>query len=352
MIRRIAHRRLAGLLALTALVLALAGAGVAAAVGPWKSEPTHVTAWFDNSVGVYKESDVRVLGVKVGHVTRVKPQGDKVQVDFVFDRDVAVAPDTRAVIVAPTMVADRYVQLTKPVDTGAHLADGAVIPIDRTDTPVEIDRLYKSLDDVATVLGPKGANRDGALSDLVRVAADNMEGNGARTRTLLTNLGAAARTLSESDDDAFAAVESLDKLAAVMQTNDGHVRSVAERVARVTGVLAQDRKTIEAALDELASALTLVQDFVHDNRAAIAHSVDRLSDATVVFVEQRAVIGQILGALPPAVGGLLGAYDAARQVLVGRADPLDATLGHGPDLSGIQDHAPPKLPYPMPGGTP
>jgi virulence factor Mce-like protein len=249
-------------------------------------------------------------------------------------------------------VADRYVQLTTPVESGAHLADGAVIPTERTATPVEIDRLYKSLDEVATVLGPKGANKDGALSDLVGVAANNLKGNGARTRTLLTNLGAAARTLSDSDEDAFAAAESLDKLAKVMQSNDGHVRSVATRVARVTGVLADDRKTIEAALTELASALTLVQDFVHDNRTVIAHSVVKLSDATAVLAEQRAALGQILGALPPAIGGLLGAYDSARNVLVGRADPLDATLGHAPDLGGVQDHAPPKLPYPMPGGTP
>ena len=338
-------------------LLVIAGIVAALAIGalvvwaPWKAEPLTLTARFDNTVGIYRGSDVRVLGVKVGRVTQVAPRGTYVEVALSVDPDVAVARDTRVVVVAPTMVADRYVQLST-VDGGPRLADGAMIPVERTDTPVEIDRLYQSLDEVAKVLGPEGANKDGALSELIGVAADNLEGNGDRTRDLITDLGAAARTFSEADEDAFDAIEHLDQLAKVMQENDGHVRGVADRVARVTHTLAEDRRTIEAALRELSTALSQVETFVHDNRSQIAHSVDELADATQVLAEQRAALGALLGVLPNAVVGMLGAYDASRNVLVGRANPLDVTKGKGPDLGGVTNHEAPKLPLPMPGGQP
>lgn len=337
------------LCALGLVALALVTFGVA----QWQlqPEPLRLTARFDNTVGVYEGSDVRVLGVKVGSVTSVAPSGEHVEVSLAVDPSVAVAEDTRVVVVAPTMVADRYVQLTVTDNEDGRLADGAVIPSERTATPVEIDRLYESLDQVARMLGPEGANRDGALSELIGVATRNLDGNGARTRKLVTDLGAAARTLAESDDDAFAAIEHLDRLAQVMEANDGHVRGVAERVARVTGVLAQDRRTLQAALQELGTAMGDVQSFVHDNRADITRSLDELAAATKVLADERDALSRLLGVLPRAVAGLLGAYDGDRGVLVGRANPHDATRGPSPDLKGVEKHAPPKLPYPMPGGA-
>ena len=73
--------------------------------------------------------------------------GDKVRVSMHLDRGQSAAADTAAVIVAPTLVSDRYVQLTKPYTSGKRLASGATIT--QTAVPVEIDKLYQSLDSIA-----------------------------------------------------------------------------------------------------------------------------------------------------------------------------------------------------------
>ena len=133
-----------------------------------RSGGTQFSALFNTTVGLYKGSDVQVLGVTVGSVTGVKPEGDKVRVTMRLDHGQAAAADTGAVIVAPTLVSDRYVQLTTPYTSGAKLRDGATIT--HTATPVEIDQLYSSLDSIAKDLGPDGANKNGALSRLLKVA--------------------------------------------------------------------------------------------------------------------------------------------------------------------------------------
>lgn len=48
---------------------------------------TKVTASFARSVGIYQGSDVRILGVAVGKVDSVEPDGDNVRVTMTVNRD-------------------------------------------------------------------------------------------------------------------------------------------------------------------------------------------------------------------------------------------------------------------------
>ena len=62
--------------------------------------------------------------------------------DLTLDHGVKVPAGAGAVVVAPSVVADRYIQLTPAYTGGPRLGDHAVIPATRTATPVEIDQLY------------------------------------------------------------------------------------------------------------------------------------------------------------------------------------------------------------------
>src|SRR6476469_6067441 len=191
------------------VVLAVVGALlVVAAMGTafWyyvsgRADQTHFSALFTESVGVYPGSDVRVLGVAVGTVDDVKPKGTVVEIDMHLDSGIAVTADTRAVIISPSLVSDRYVQLTGVYSSGPKLADGAVIPLARTATSVEIDELTNSVTQFTKALGPSGANRHGALADLLDVGAANLRGNGAALHRTLQRLGAAAGTFAHNRGD-------------------------------------------------------------------------------------------------------------------------------------------------------
>ncbi|HEY3747941.1 MAG TPA: MCE family protein [Pseudonocardiaceae bacterium] len=286
-----------------------------------------ITAYFSEAVGVYSGSDVRILGVPVGEIDSVTPVGTQVRVTMTVDRGVAVPAQAKAVVVAPSVVSDRYLQLTPVYSGGPRIADGATIPVSRTMTPAELDQIYASLNQLATALGPNGANKNGALSDLLDTGAANLDGNGQALGTTIAQLGAATRTLSGSQGDLFGTVDNLQQFTTTLKNNDGQVRTAEQQLAQVSGFLADDREDLGAALNELATALDRVQGFINTNRDEIQSNVTKLASISQLLVNQRASLAEMLDAAPLAVTNVVNAYDPVHRTLDGRGDLNELSLG-------------------------
>lgn len=311
-----------------------------------------ITAYFNETVGVYPGSDLRVLGVKVGTVDTVTPQGTQVRVTMTLDHDVTVPANVDAVVVSPSVVSDRYIQLSPVYNGGPRLVDDAVIPVDRTATPVELDQLYHSLDQLTTALGPSGANAKGSLSDLLNTGAANLGGNGQALGAMIQQFGAATRTLSGSSANLFGTIDNLQQFTNMLKDNDGQVRDAENQLASVSGFLAADRQDLAGALNELATALQQVQGFIQSNRARIRSNVDKLASLTQILVNQRASLAESLDVFPLAATNLLNAYDPSKGTLDGRADlnefsspPTQATGSTPPSSASTT----PPLPLPSTG---
>jgi virulence factor Mce-like protein len=294
------------------------------------SSQLRITAYFDRAVGVYPGSDVQVLGVRVGSVESVTPRGDRVEVVLTIAEDTPVAADTSAVVIAPSVVADRSVQLTTPRRGGPRIADGTVIPVERTATPVELDELYASLDELTTALGPRGANADGALSELLDTAAANLRDNGTAVNETVRDFAALARTLADSRDDLFGTVEELRTFVAMLAANDRHVAGLTDRLASVWQTLAEDRTELSGALRTLAGALGEIQGFIRDNRAAIKSNVDKLARTTQLVVDNRASLAEALDIVPLAVTNLENAFDPASSTVQSRTNLLEYLVAAPP----------------------
>lgn len=323
------RRRVTRWVALGAVVVLLASAVTWLAVG---GGTQHVTAYFTGTVGLYPESDVRVLGVVVGTVEDVEPQGERVKVSMSLDPDVAIPAAAGALIVTPSLVSDRYVQLAPVYDGGPRMADGAVIDVDRTVVPVEIDELLSSLDDLTTALGPDGANGDGALSELLRSAAGTLDGNGEPFGDAIRELGKAARTLSGSESDLFKTIDGLQKFTTMLAENDGTVREFNQLLARVSEVFAAERRNFSAAMKELSVALAKVDTFVRENRASVKANVDKLVSTAKVLAKQRDSLAEALDEAPRALRRLLRAYDPATGSIDSRINLNEFSMnGNGGD---------------------
>ncbi|MEU5948458.1 MCE family protein [Micromonospora sp. NPDC047465] len=284
---------------------------VAAAVVTVRSDPPQrrLVAHFTRAVGVYPGSDVRVLGVRVGEVVSVTPQGRTVRVTMAYDPEVDVPADAQAVIVPPSVVSDRYVQLTPAYTGGPAIADGAEIPLARTAAPMEIDDIYQALDEFNRALGPQGANADGALSGLVATGRANLEGNGARLNETLTGLSRALSTLAGGRQDLFGSVVNLQRFTTTLARSDQQVRAFNQQLADVAQQLAGDRDELTAALRNLAVALADVTTFVRQNRTVLTADVAALADITRVLVRQQQAVIQILDVAPLALNNLALAYN-------------------------------------------
>lgn len=308
-----------GRIALIALVVAVV---VAIVAGGWwlftRAGTTNVTAYFDKSVGIYEGSGVRVLGVEVGSVTSVEPQGDVVKVGMRVDRGIDIPADARAVQITPSVVADRYVQLTPAYTGGDTMANGAVIDRDRTATPVEVDQLYASIDELSRALGPEGANKEGALTRFVEVGAENLEGNGVALGQSIEQLSAAARTLDESREDLFGTIENLQIFVSALAANDQQVREFNTQLADLSGFLAGERDNLGQAVNQLSVTLGEVATFVRDNQMALKDNVDALVPITTTLADRRQELVNSLTLLPLAVSNLVNSYDAEAGVLASR----------------------------------
>jgi phospholipid/cholesterol/gamma-HCH transport system substrate-binding protein len=303
------RRRWQALLVLVAVLGAVSGCGFG---GP---KTKRFSADFDRAIGVYVHSDVRVLGVRIGEVTKIVPMGTKVRLEMEYDASYKIPEDAKAVLLAPSIVSDRYVQLTPVWTSGPTLPDDAALGIDRTAAPIELDRIYASLDDLNQALGPNGANRNGALSDLLRVSAANLDGNGALLNSTLSGLSKAVATLAGSREDLFGTVDNLQKLTTTLALNDGAVRAFNQDLAAVAEQLAGERDDLALAVKQLAVALGEVATFVKENKDDLTANVAGLASVTSVLVEQRRALREFLDTAPTALSNLQLAYNSRSGTL-------------------------------------
>lgn len=310
---------LVALLLLAATFLVFTGGG---------ADAKSVSARFDRAVSIYKGSEVRVMGVRIGEVTAVVPDGDGVRVEMEYDGQYKIPADAKAAIVTPTLVADRFVQLAPAYTSGPVMADGAKIAQPDTGTPVELDRIYASLSQLTQALGPNGANKNGALSDLLDAGDKALAGNGQLGNQMLKNLSAAVDTFGNNSDELFQTVESMSKLTGTLAANDRFVSQFMGDLANVSGVLAGERDELQAALASLARAIGIVRTFVRDNKGALTREVRQLTKILGILAAEKTSLETITQLAPLGLGNLAIGGDAKHNSMGARVQftPLAYSL--------------------------
>jgi phospholipid/cholesterol/gamma-HCH transport system substrate-binding protein len=293
------------------------------------SSSKKVSANFSSGVGVYPGTPVKILGIEVGAVTKVTPSGNSVKIDMKYDSKYKVPADAISVVVANSLVSDRYIQLAPAYPgKGPMLKDGANIPLARTASPAELDDIYGALNELSVALGPNGANKNGSLSTLVKVAAANLKGNGAAFGNSITQLSKAAATLSNGREDLFGTVRNLEVFTRALSASDVQVRHFEEQLAQVAGDLADERADLGAALHNLTGALHDVAIFVKTNAGKVHTDIVGLKDITGILVKQQAALNETLTVGPVALSNIVHAYQETQ-----------GTLGTRSNLSNLLDPA-------------
>jgi phospholipid/cholesterol/gamma-HCH transport system substrate-binding protein len=337
----------------TAVVVAAAGATGAALASSGSSGGTHhLTASFTRTIGLYKGNDVRILGVKVGTIDSLTVTGKTVQVKMSVDGKYKLPADVQAVIVPPSVVSDRFVQLTPAYTGGETLPQNAVLGPDRTQVPLEFDEIFRNLDDLNKALGPEGANKHGALSRLIDISAKNLAGNGDALNGALKQFSAAISTVAGSRTDLFATVRQLQRFTTTLAANDGGVRALNDNLSKVGGQLAGERRDLGAALANLATALQLVNGFVADNRSALTGDIHGLTKVTSVLTTEKDAVKEIIDMAPFALSNLALAGDPKAHTLDTKDDPQGPlTQPIGPNGLICQVLGPPFCTKPTAGTT-
>jgi phospholipid/cholesterol/gamma-HCH transport system substrate-binding protein len=318
-------------LAIPLVLVAIAGLFVA--LRPAQFNRINVIGYFANSSGLFVGDDVRILGVPVGKIEQIQPQGTRVKISFWYDEKYRVPADAKAVILSPALVTARAVQLTPAYTGGPVMADHAVVPEERTAVPVEFDDFRKQLERLADTLQPTEPGGVSTLGALVNTAADNMRGQGANLRQTIIELSQAISALGDHSNDIFSTVKNLSILLSALQNSTSVIRQLNVNLANATALLSNDPDEIGNALRDINAVVADARTFVAANRDTLGTASDKLASISTALLQSLDDLKQTLHVAPNTVQNFINIYHPAQastsgaMVLANFANPITFLCG-------------------------
>lgn len=295
------------------LLLALVAALVVGAVVVVRNVvfgPKTIIAYFTSASAVYTGDQVRVSGVKVGTIERIEPQATDVKLTLAVDRKVPIPADAKAVLVAQNLISARYVQLTPAYETsGPIMADGAVIPVERTAIPVEWDEVKRQLMRLATDLGPSSNVSTTSVGRFIESAANAMDGNGDKLRQTIAQLSGVGRILAEGSGNIVDIIKNLQTFITTLRDSNVQIVQFQDRLASLSSVIDGSRSDLDGALKNLSEAVGEVQRFIAKTRDPAAEQIQRLGDITQNLADNRIALENVLHVAPTAVSNAYNIYN-------------------------------------------
>ncbi|OBA74203.1 mammalian cell entry protein [Mycobacterium sp. 1554424.7] len=250
-----------------------------------KLTTNRVVAYFPEANALYAGDKVQIMGVRVGSVDKIEPAGDKMRVTFHYDNKYKVPANASAVIVNPTLVASRNIQLEPPYKGGPVMGDNAVIPIERTQVPTEWDQLSQSVANVINKLGPTPEQPKGPFGDAIESFADGLAGKGKQINATLNSLSRALTALNEGRGDFFAVVRSLAQFVNALHKDDQQFVALNQNLAQFTDKLTGSDRELSTAIQQFDSLLGTLRPFLDKNRGVLATDVNNLATLTNTLVQ-------------------------------------------------------------------
>src|ERR1700720_2801511 len=245
----------------------------------------NVVAYFPETLALYPGDRVQIMGVPVGAIDSIEPAGDKMKVTFHYDNTYKVPANATASVLNPSLVASRDIQLSPPYTGGPVMKDGAVIPIERTQVPVEWDELRNSINRILQGLGPTQEQPKGPFGDVIESAANGLEGNGQYINKTLNSLAEALTALNKGRGDFFGVVRSLALFVNALYQSDQQFVALNTDLASFTNKFTNTNNEVSNALRDLNQLLTTTRGFVDKNGDVLIHDIDNLADPTNTILQ-------------------------------------------------------------------
>lgn len=249
--------------------------GVSIAVYQKVFEPvTMVTIKADRAgMQLAKFGDVRINGVLVGQVRSVEQDGDEASIKLGLRPEAAKEiPENVTVQILPTtLFGQKFVSFIRPDVPTGRLTDGQVIPSDRVETNVELNRILTELFPLLRSIRPADLSRAlsalanalegkgdvlGITMDKVRVYLEEIEGELPQLREDMVLLADVAETYADAAPDLL---DTLGNLTVTANTLVDQKDSLEALFAELTGLSQTTSRVLEANERNLIRATELTE---------------------------------------------------------------------------------------------
>jgi phospholipid/cholesterol/gamma-HCH transport system substrate-binding protein len=306
--RRIPRKDRRGMNPITVAAIALVIAGAGIWLGFTKDIPFtqgfRMSAVFETSNNLRKNSPVRIAGVEVGRVKEIKRFQDTDMAEVVMEineKGLPIHKDATAKIRPRIFLEGNFfVDLSPGTPEAPHIDKGDTIPPTQTSAPVQLDQVLSALqndtrEDLKTLLDEFGTALQGAPAESDRL----MEGAGDDTRG-----ETAAESLNDTYDDAGPALKGVSIVnEAFLGTEPRDLSRAIAGLQRVTAALGRNERTL--------------QDFVENFNTTLAIFADEKENVGATFRELAGTLPQADRALAALNRSFPSTRAFAREILPG-----------------------------------
>lgn len=238
------------------------------------TDPMHIKVEFQDVLDLVPQTTVKVDGVSVGRVQSlsVPNQGWTAEVELLVDRTVQLPANAVASVQQTNLLGEKFIELTAPADTPATgtLADGAVIPIDRTSTSTDIEQLLGAL---SLVINGGGVAQLAPIIQELNVALD---GRTDRFKGLLDQANTLISSLNQQRDSITTAFDGLDTLSRNLADQEQQINGILNELPQTMQILDEQRPQFVELLAGLDRLGTVGTDVVEQSKEGLIRDLRAL----------------------------------------------------------------------------
>jgi virulence factor Mce-like protein len=304
-----------------------------------------LTAYFPKAVAFYSQSKVKLMGLNVGQVDSVKIDGNQVRVVFTVRNNIPLPADVHAAIFPLSIIGERNLTLFPPWKAGLPLAhNGDVIPPSRTQVPIEVDDILKSVTDLAHALNPND------VRSLVSSAAKTLQGHGQDVNAALQQVSGLTGTLAEQDQQLVQVANNIHQLASTLNSRQQELGAVIDAFSQATGVLASERRQLTRFLTAIVQLSQQGQLLIQGLQQQLPADIANLAKVVMTVQVNAAGLSQFLDTLPHVATVVIESFNPTFNLFQLR---FDLSQSAKEILTGlINSLGLPNLCIPLPGATP
>ncbi|WP_199430384.1 MCE family protein [Qaidamihabitans albus] len=250
-------------------------------------DPYRVTVQFDDVLDLVPHAAVKVNDVPVGTVESIGLGGARdwtAEAVLAVNGDVELPADAVANVRQSSLLGEKFVELAaphrEPGEERARLADGALIPVSRTNRHPEIEEVFGAL---SLLLNGGGI---GQLQTINRELSNVLTGNEERIRSFLSGVDELVSNLDSHRGEITAALDGLNRLASTLAGREEQISAALTELTPGLRALSEQRGALVTMLQSLDELSTVAVDTIERSRRdmvadleALAPILRRLADA-------------------------------------------------------------------------
>lgn len=245
-------------------------------------------AVFAEGSGLKSGDQVRVAGVRVGEVTKIRLDGNQVLVSF-RAKGVHLTAQTTAAIKVKTMLGNKFLAVD-PVGSGSL---SGPIPLSRTTTPYDVNAAVSDFSNTLETIDTKQLEQ--SFDALTAAFKDTPKS----VRKMVGGLTDLSRTISSRDDDLGNLLEATKGVSGTLADRNDELAKLINDGSDLLGELQRRRNAVHALFAGTASLGEQLHGLVDDNDKTLQPALAKLDRVTAILNRNQSNLDKALKELGP-----------------------------------------------------